>query len=189
VIEVRQLAVEDLETVISGITSLDPDQHRRILEEQDRSPGFTQLIAWLDGEAVGYVGMALSDDRSLDEMVESRGFALVTYLHVEGLHRRKGVGRALMEALEERARSEGAPGVILDTGTGDDFVAARALYHSLGYVDQGGVYLGGWSDPDHPGVHVVDSLTGWRKPFSRVIRASALRAACTTSSGPNNSVK
>ena len=69
------------------------------------------------------------------------------------------------EALEELARSERAPGVVLDTGTGDDFAAARALYRSLGYVDKGGVYIGGWSDPDHPGVNLVDTLSMWLKVF------------------------
>jgi hypothetical protein len=57
------------------------------------------------------------------------------------------------------------PGVILDTGTTDYFAPARALYRSLGYVDRGGVYLGGWSDPDRPGVHFVDPLTAWLKRF------------------------
>ena len=70
-----------------------------------------------------------------------------------------------MLALEGHARAAGMPGVILDTGTSDYFAAARALYRSLGYVDRGGVYLGGWSDPDHPGVHMVDPLTPWIKRF------------------------
>jgi hypothetical protein len=70
-----------------------------------------------------------------------------------------------MSALEHEARDSQMPGVILDTGTGDAFEAARALYRNLGYVDQGGVYLGGWSDPDRPGVHLVDPLTLWLKPF------------------------
>jgi hypothetical protein len=70
-----------------------------------------------------------------------------------------------MEALERLARANGMPGVILDTGVNEDFAAARGLYTSLGYVDQGGVYLGGWSDPDHPGVNLVDPLTIWIKTF------------------------
>jgi hypothetical protein len=70
-----------------------------------------------------------------------------------------------MEALERSARAEGMPGVILDTGVDEYFAAARALYTALGYEDQGGVYLGGWSDPDRPGVHFVDPLTTWIKRF------------------------
>jgi hypothetical protein len=68
-----------------------------------------------------------------------------------------------MEALEAEARAAGMPGVVLDTGTDASFAASRALYRSLGYVDHGGVFLGGWSDPHHPGVHFVDPLTVWTK--------------------------
>jgi GNAT superfamily N-acetyltransferase len=101
----------------------------------------------------------------VDEMLEARGYALVEDLYVEEPYRRRGAARALMEALERVARAAGMPGVILDTGVGEYFAAARALYTSLGYVDQGGVYLGGWSDPDRPGVNLVDALTIWIKPF------------------------
>ena len=59
----------------------------------------------------------------------------------------------------------GAPGVLLDTGTSDYFAPARALYRSLGYEEIGGVYLGGWSDPDDPGIHYVDPLRQWWKRF------------------------
>ena len=162
---VRPLAEADLAAVVAGITSRDPAQHRRRLAEHQRDTGFTELIAWIDDVAVGFVGLGLFDDASPDEMMESRGFALVYDLHVEEPFRRRGAGRALMTALEDRARAMGAPGVILDTGTGVDFAAARALYHSMGYINQMSVYLGGWSDPDHPGVHYVDRLTTWLKPF------------------------
>jgi len=35
----------------------------------------------------------------------------------------------------------------------------------LGYREIGGVYLGGWSDPDNAGIHYVDTLRQWRKRF------------------------
>lgn len=45
-------------------------------------------------------------------------------------HRRRGHGRALMEALERRVRAMGRGLICLDTRTGD---AAEPLYLSLGY--------------------------------------------------------
>jgi GNAT superfamily N-acetyltransferase len=48
--------------------------------------------------------------------------------------RRRGLGRALMEAAEERARTEGRWMLILDTVTSS---AAAALYESLGWVTVG----------------------------------------------------
>ena len=77
---------------------------------------------------MGFVGLGFHDDSSPEELMESRGYALVTDLHVEVPHRRRGAGRALMLALEDVAREAGAAGVILDAATSETFAAARALY-------------------------------------------------------------
>lgn len=161
-LEIRPLAGSELERVTAVLTSRPHGTHRRRLEAQARG-GFVYLIAWWEGEPAGFVGVGLHDDASPDVVAESRGHAMVSDLFVEEPYRRRGIARALMVALEEVVRRAGLPGVILDTGTDDYFAAARHLYRSLGYADQGGVYLGGWSDPDQPGVHFVDPLTLWRK--------------------------
>jgi GNAT superfamily N-acetyltransferase len=164
-IAVRPINEAELPAIMAGITSRTPEQHRQRLANHERGTGFTELIGWRGDIAVGFVALGLHDDASPEELVESRGYAMVDYLHVEEQHRRQGVGRALMLALEDLARESGAAGVILDAGTGESFAPARALYRSLGYVDQGGQYLGGWSDPDVPGRHLVDELTRWLKPL------------------------
>ena len=163
-IVVRPLDASDLDAVIAGVTSRAPEQFRRRLTQQERGD-VVWFIAWFEGRAIGFVGVGLHNDRDVDEMLEARGYALVEDLFVEEAYRRRGAARALMEALERLARAEGMPGVILDTGVDEYFAAARALYASLGYQDQGGIYLGGWSDPDRPGVHFVDPLTTWIKVF------------------------
>lgn len=159
---IRRLRAGDLDAVVAGLAAHPPHQHRRHLELQDRG-GFVCLIAWVEGEPAGFAGLAL--DEEAEALCEGRGFATVSELSVEEPYRRRGVGRALMEALEQEARAAGKPGIALETGTDERFAAARALYRSLGYLEQGGVYLGGWSDPDRPGVHFVDPLTQWRKAF------------------------
>ncbi len=163
--QIRPFAAEDLDRVIAGIPSEEPDAHRRRLREHEEGEA-EWLLAWIDDRPVGFVGLALPGNRDSDEMMEARGNALVRFLFVEEAFRRRGIARALMLELEARARSAGMPGVLLDTGTGEDFAPARALYRSLGYLDRGGVYLGGWSDPDRPGVHLVDELTMWVKPLA-----------------------
>jgi GNAT superfamily N-acetyltransferase len=57
-------------------------------------------------------------------------------LYVVPDRRGQGLGRALMEAAIELARREGA--TYMELGTGDDDVAARALYESLGFTNTGG---------------------------------------------------
>ena len=163
-IEVRRIHEEDLPAVVAGIPSRAPERYGRQLELQGRG-GFVFLIAWLNDAPVGFVGVGMYEDGSPEVLAESRGFAMVSDLYVEEPYRRRGVARALMAALEDEALDAEMPGVVLDTGTDDKFAAARALYRDLGYVDRGGIFLGGWSDPDRPGVHLVDVLTLWLKPF------------------------
>jgi ribosomal protein S18 acetylase RimI-like enzyme len=57
-------------------------------------------------------------------------------LYVVPARRGQGLGRALMEAAIELAREQGADS--MDLGTGEDDVAARALYESLGFDNRGG---------------------------------------------------
>ena len=57
-------------------------------------------------------------------------------LYVVPDRRGEGLGRALMEAAIDVARSEGAREMHLSTSESD--VAARALYESLGFTNRGG---------------------------------------------------
>jgi ribosomal protein S18 acetylase RimI-like enzyme len=57
-------------------------------------------------------------------------------LYVVPDRRGEGLGRALMEAAMKLARRAGADH--MDLGTGEDDVAARALYESLGFSNRGG---------------------------------------------------
>jgi ribosomal protein S18 acetylase RimI-like enzyme len=57
-------------------------------------------------------------------------------LYVVPDRRGRGLGRALMEAAMELARREGA--THMDLGTGEDDVAARALYERLGFDNREG---------------------------------------------------
>ena len=57
-------------------------------------------------------------------------------LYVVPDRRGHGLGRALMDAAIELARREGAD--YMELNTGEDDVAARALYESLGFVNREG---------------------------------------------------
>ena len=61
--------------------------------------------------------------------------AYLAELYVVPDTRGQGHGRALMEAVLELAKREGAD--YIELGTGEDDTAARALYESLGFTNRG----------------------------------------------------
>jgi GNAT superfamily N-acetyltransferase len=79
------------------------------------------LLAYVGAEPVGCVGLRRHDD----EVVEMKR------LFVRTEHRRRGLARAILGALEDRARSLGYRRLILETGLAQP--EAIALYEGSGY--------------------------------------------------------
>ena len=97
--------------------------------------GAGERILWaaLDGDQVcGTVQLLL------DMPPNQRHRAEVTKLLVHPRWRRRGIGRALMDALDARAAALGKTLVTLDTRTGD---AAQPLYAAAGYRVAGEIPL------------------------------------------------
>jgi len=86
------------------------------------------LAAVVGGVVQGTVQLALA------AMPNARHRAEVMKLLVHRAVRRRGIGRALMLAVERAARGAGRTLLVLDTRPGD---AAERLYASLGYVRVG----------------------------------------------------
>ena len=82
------------------------------------------LVALEDGRLLGYVGMMCV----LDE-----GQIINVATHPDS--RRRGVGRALMIAIEQSAKERGI--VFLSLEVRESNAAARSLYSSLGWVECG----------------------------------------------------
>ena len=82
------------------------------------------LVALEDGRVLGYVGMMCV----LDE-----GQIINVATHPDA--RRRGVGRALMIAIEQSAKERGI--VFLSLEVRESNAAARSLYSSLGWVECG----------------------------------------------------
>jgi hypothetical protein len=78
----------------------------------------------------------LPDDREVVDTVESRGSPILHDLEVVPAHRRRGIGRALARTVESEARARGSALLGLRTGIDDGYAAARALYRSLGWVEE-----------------------------------------------------
>jgi acetyltransferase len=81
--------------------------------------------AWLEGRLVGTVQLVPA------QKANQRHRADVSKLLVHRTARRRGVGRALMQALEAKALALERTLLTLDTREGD---ASEPLYQSLGYV-------------------------------------------------------
>jgi len=85
-------------------------------------------IAEVDGRVAGSVQLDIDTPPNQPHRAE------VAKLLVHPRFRRRGIARALMTALEARARDIGRTLITLDTRTGD---SAEPLYTSLGYVTVG----------------------------------------------------
>jgi putative acetyltransferase len=91
--------------------------------EQLVEPGVTFFSARRAGNLVGIAAL-----KRLDET-----HAELKSMHTRDVERGRGVGRALVEHIVAFARAAGYRQVSLETGTTEDFAAARALYASVGF--------------------------------------------------------
>jgi putative acetyltransferase len=80
------------------------------------------LVAYVDGTAVGCGAVRLLDDTTAE----------LKRMYVVPSFRGRGIGRALVDALEREARQLGATKVVLETGT--RLPAAVRLYEGMGYT-------------------------------------------------------
>lgn len=97
-----------------------------LLPEGLATPGVDVLVVEEDGNRVGH---AVVGQRSR----EGRTSAFVYDVEIDAEHRGRGLGRAAMELVEERARAEGLEAVELNVFGGN--AVARGLYRSLGYEE------------------------------------------------------
>jgi ribosomal-protein-alanine N-acetyltransferase len=82
------------------------------------------LLLQIDGEDAGMALWRTAADEA----------ELLT-IAVQAAHRRRGVGRALLDAVVERARQRGARVLFLEVGV--DNPPARSLYSQVGFVEVG----------------------------------------------------
>jgi GNAT superfamily N-acetyltransferase len=96
--------------------------HFSLSEEQVKPGDGSFVVAYLNDVAVGCGAV-----RRLDETT-----AELKRMYVDPSCRGRGIGRALVEALESEARQLGVSRIVLETGT--RLSAAIQLYESMGYT-------------------------------------------------------
>jgi ribosomal-protein-alanine N-acetyltransferase len=107
-----------------AVFAVDPWTPEMFWSELAAGPSRYYLAALVEGQVVGYGGLAVTDDEA--------------YIQTVGVHpdlRGRGLGARLMIALLREARRRGARSCGLEVRT--DNHAARALYARLGFVDIG----------------------------------------------------
>jgi ribosomal protein S18 acetylase RimI-like enzyme len=124
------------DTVASGasvgflppLSTEDAQQYWRTVFEEVQKYACVLLVAREVGQIVGSVQLALATKPN------ARHRAEVQKLFVLSSQRRRGVGRALMQAVEQAARDGQRTLLVLDTRQGD---SAEQLYRTLGYCEVG----------------------------------------------------
>lgn len=116
-----------------------PDEHlarmrperRAEIWRRDLTEGWIDTwVAEIDGAVVGFAGTAPTRDRDLPPAT-----AELVMINVLEEHSGQGVGRALMEAVEEHWRRIGAEAAVLWVLTGNH--RARSFYARLGWTPDG----------------------------------------------------
>ena len=136
-VTVRPATADDAERLASlltdeGYPAGSTDLASRI--ERYTAMGSHVLVAEAGGEVVGFVTLLVLPRFEVDDL-----FARITSLVVDAGVRERGIGRLLMQAVEEYARTAGA--AWLEVTAGHHRPDARRLFESLGYDPGVAAYL------------------------------------------------
>jgi GNAT superfamily N-acetyltransferase len=128
-IDVRQATVDDAVEIarLNQIFNESQATPEEIARQLIAASGVERLyLAEIKKRVVGYACL-----RIVPTICSAELWAELTELFVEEAFRRQGVGRVLMESVEEAARAAGARELFLLTGFKN--VQAHHFYHSIGY--------------------------------------------------------
>ena len=134
---------------LSPLSREEADGYWRRIERAVAEDRCVLFAAALDGPVIGTVQL------DVDTLPNQRHRASVAKLLVHTAARRRGVGEALMTALEAEAKTRGRWLLTLDTATGD---AAR-LYERMGWTASGPI-------PDYalnPDGSLTDTTFYWKR--------------------------
>jgi len=113
---------------MGGGKPLSEDVRKRLVPGLAAHPGAFSLLAFAGGEAVG-----LANCITGFSTFAARPLVNIHDMAVRPEARGRGVGRALMLAVEAEARTRGACKITLEVLSGND--TAKGLYAALGYGD------------------------------------------------------
>lgn len=131
---ITALGSESADSSLSGVRpasrAVAADAFERLAKFCGTREGTVTLIADLDGQRAGFC--ILITDIPDEVTQQDQGF--IAYMAVAAGARRRGIGRALLRAVELEARDRGLPHLSLMVTAGN--AAARALYASGRFVEE-----------------------------------------------------
>ena len=148
---IRDCAAGDIEALERHMPTWDGQVHANLFAQQQAGL-WTYLVAWKEGSAPVGVCVIRWDGSAEEEPEPSAEWPRLTNLQVHPTHRGRGVGTALIEAAEERARGLGFRR--LGISVADDNPEAGRLYARLGYADSGLRHESRYMYPDDTGALV-----------------------------------
>jgi ribosomal protein S18 acetylase RimI-like enzyme len=147
---IRPAKIEDYARVCAIFDEVDA-QHRKALPHIFRDPGDTarsrayitsivedeNACLWIakhEGQVVGILHILIRETRDIPILVPRR-YAVIDNIAVSTTHRRKGIGRALVQAADRWAVERGIDQIELHVWEFNE--GARAFYEKLGYRTAG----------------------------------------------------
>ncbi|WNJ98732.1 GNAT family N-acetyltransferase [Thalassospiraceae bacterium LMO-JJ14] len=114
-----------LEAHLDHMRSISPPESVHALDlEALRKPEITFWTMWQHGKLIGCGAL-----REIDPV-----HAEIKSMHTPAANRGQGLGRRMVEHILNVARERGYERLSLETGATDDFLPARSLYASFGFV-------------------------------------------------------
>jgi acetyltransferase len=110
------------------LSAEDAQQYWKTVFQEVAQGTCTLLVARDAGQIAGSVQLALATKPNAMHQAEAQKLFVLTS------QRRRGIGRALMHAVEQAVRDAGRTLLVLDTRLGD---SAEQLYRALGYCEAG----------------------------------------------------
>ncbi|MEM8570820.1 MAG: GNAT family N-acetyltransferase [Pseudomonadota bacterium] len=132
--QISQISVSDpgvkslIRRHISFTATTAQPEHLYVLYPEDLADPQILLYGLYDGGALAAIGAlrALAD-----------GSCEIKSMHVAREFRRRGLGRVLLQHLIEQARGRIHSRILIETGSGEAYEIARALYTSEGFMPCG----------------------------------------------------
>ncbi|WP_323679488.1 GNAT family N-acetyltransferase [Exiguobacterium indicum] len=129
---IRSWTTDDLPQLVGLMTQLGYPAREDVLHERfsrvTRHPDYDLLVLEDDDILLGCVGLFQAQAFEHDTT-----YVRIVAFVVNAKHRRRGIGRHLIQAAEDWAHERGATAVLLNSGNRPEREAAHHFYQAMGY--------------------------------------------------------